>query len=741
MNLFVFFAITLLTLPSFASDSSQNEDEQELSKKRLTALSNLSLDELMDIPITSASRVEEKISDTPANVIVITREQIETRRYTSLSDLMRDLPGVQFQDRSNQILYHVVTFRGHLLSNKFLILQDGIRIDSPTGESLPLAENFPLYHAKQVEIVYGPASAVYGTDAFGGVINIITENPKEIDGGKIGVTAGNHDYHYAYAYAGKKLNDQVSISIGAHQHHFNDKDLANDYPNLFQMTNLTNSNGQLVENAKDRSPFTAPAKSESFYSKLALTDHLTIGYQRNILRNPSTTGEPPKITPYGEDLIWETITDNLYAKYHHYFNEQLNGTTQIEYSGYEIGEESKFRNRYCEYISCYLYAKGTKESIEQQLHFKIDDVHQLTGGLSYAHYYSIPKTTDLPIPYNTSLSPSQQNLYHMGTNNTLPIDIIELRYHTRAIYLQLQSAWDKQWSSTIGLRYDYNSRYGETFNPRVGLVYRLNPRTIFKLLYGEAFRAPSAMDSYETYGIFTGKQNANGEYLSSSFKVPNPNLQPEKAKSLEFNILHRIDEHLNVVLNTYYTKANNLILTMSDPVAQQFIEGGQLLNTKSNYNTGRSHRLGLELALNGTYLLLNHNLKLDWWASYSYLQGKSTYPGFNIELNLPYASTNLFKFGTTLKYKNQYFATLQMRSNGTINMLPASTKTPTVHIDTPGSAVFDLHLGSNIYKNLSANIDIYNLFDTHYYAANTNYPNNAIPQTLRSWMFSLNYRF
>lgn len=738
MNLLLFLITLLFTNTTLANDTST--DEQEKIKQRLAILSKLSLDELIEVPISSASRVEEKISDTPANVIVITREQIETRRYTSLSDLVRDLPGVQFQDRSHQIFYHTVTFRGHLFSNKFLILQDGVRIDSPTGEALPIAENFPLYHAKQVEIVYGPASAVYGTDAFGGVINIITEKPEEIDGGKVSVTTGNHDYNYTYAYAGKKLNEQVGLSIGAHQHRFNDQELAKDYPTAFQMVNLTNSSGQVVEKADNRHFFTAPAQSESFYSKLNLTDHLTIGYQRNILRNPSTTGEPPKITPYGEDLIWETITDSFYVKHNHQFNQQVSGITQIEYSGYEIGENSKFRNRYCEYISCYIYAKGTKESIEQQLSFKINDIHQLTGGLSYAHYYSLPKTTDLPNPYNTNLSPSEQNLHHLGTNDSLPIDIIELRYNTRSIYLQLQSAWNEQWSSTMGLRYDYNSRYGETFNPRLGIVYRLDNKTIFKLLYGEAFRAPSAMDLFETYGIFTGKQNATGQYISSVFKAPSPNLQPEKAKSLEFNILHRIDERLNLNLNTYYTKANNLILSATDPIANQFITGGQILSTKSNYNSGQSHRLGLELTLNGNYFLA-HNLKLDWWMNYSYLQGKNTYPGFNIDLNLPYASTNLFKFGTTLKYSNQYFATLQMRSNSPVNMIPSSTKTPTVHIDTPGSAVFDMHLGATIYKNLSANIDIYNLFDTHYYAAATNYPNNSIPQTLRSWMFSLNYRF
>ncbi|MEY3219263.1 MAG: hypothetical protein RIT27_620 [Pseudomonadota bacterium] len=735
MKILIGFIVVSFSVAAFA-----NNELSDDAKERIAALSKLSLDELMEVSITSASRVKEKVRDTPANIIVITREQIETRRYVSLSDLLRDLAGVQIQERNHQIYYNTPTFRGHLYSNKFLILQDGVRIDSPTGEALAIAENFPLYYAKQVEIVYGPASAVYGTDAFGGVINIITNDAKDVDGSEISAGAGNHNYRYGYVYTGKKITDNLSLSVGAHQHRFNDAELAQDYPAPFKPVDVKNSNGQIIETAATRQPFTAPLKSESFYSKLEINDYLTMGYQRNVLRNPSTTGEPPKITLYSNDLIWETITDNAYLKYNRHFNEKLSGTTQLEYSGYEIGNQSKFKNRYCEFIDCYIYAKGTKESIEQQFDFKLDDVHQLTGGLSYAHYHSLPKTTDLATPYNPDLSPTEQNLFHMGTNNTLPIDIIQLRYDTRSAYLQLQSAWEEKWSSTMGVRYDYNSHYGETFNPRLGLVYRPTNKTVFKFLYGEAFRAPSAMDLYETYGIFTGKQNANGQYISSLFKAPSPDLMPEKAKSIEFNILQRINEHLNLTLSSYYTKASNLILSANDPVPNQFISGGEILSTKSNYNSGRSKRYGFELGLNGQFPLTGV-WQLDWWGNYSYLQGKNTYPGFNIELNLPYTSAHVFKLGTTLKYGKQYFATLQMRSNSPVYMLPSSSKTPTQHTDTAGSAVFDLHLGAAIHKNLSANIDVYNLFNTHYYAANSNYPNNGIPQTLMGWIVSLQYRF
>lgn len=141
----------------------------------VSQLLGLSLEELMNISIVTASKREESIQSTPSTVTVVTQQQITDRHYINLIDLLQDLPGFDIQKATDETRYHNITFRGHLGNNKFLILQNGIRIDSPTGEIIPVADNFPLYNAKQIEILYGPAAALYGADAFGGVINIITK--------------------------------------------------------------------------------------------------------------------------------------------------------------------------------------------------------------------------------------------------------------------------------------------------------------------------------------------------------------------------------------------------------------------------------------------------------------------------------------------------------------------------------------------------------------------------------------
>ena len=105
---------------------------------------------------------------------VITQEQIRTRGYKSVLDVLKDLPGIHISQNTLERSYNNVTSRGISGNNRFLILLDGVRIDSPSTDNLPMAENYPLYHASQVEVLFGPASAIYGADAFAGVINLIT---------------------------------------------------------------------------------------------------------------------------------------------------------------------------------------------------------------------------------------------------------------------------------------------------------------------------------------------------------------------------------------------------------------------------------------------------------------------------------------------------------------------------------------------------------------------------------------
>ena len=149
----------------------------------------------IEIPmVTTATRTNQKVTDAPATMIVVSRQQIMERGYNNLLDLLEDLPGIDVQNKNSQEMYNMTVIRGNWGSHKFIIMKDGYRISSPTAEIIPIGENFPLYDIRQVEVIFGPASALYGADAFTGVINLITQDAEEVGGWEVAAAAGSFKY-------------------------------------------------------------------------------------------------------------------------------------------------------------------------------------------------------------------------------------------------------------------------------------------------------------------------------------------------------------------------------------------------------------------------------------------------------------------------------------------------------------------------------------------------------------------
>ncbi len=713
------------------------------TEQKLPGLLELPFASLFDVEIVTASKHQENINDTPATVMVITQQQILQRRYTSLIDLLQDLPGVDLQRGTRSTAYHNVSLRGHLSNAKFLILQDGVRIEPGVGELIPVAENFPLHHVKQVEILFGPAAALYGADAFAGVINMLTEDGKALKGGELSLTAGTDDYGYLSARAGAELQKGVDLVVGAHVHSADMASLQDFYPNDFIKVDAKTFDGRLKIPAAEREEYTAPLSSHSIFAKLNITEHFTLGFQQSFFRSLTSTGDLPKATLYLEDAHWDTEINTVYGRWRYDLSDQLSSETLLEYNRHDILPGSKFLNIYVDFEDDgYEYAKSQKHSLEQQFTYLFGDEHTLIGGFSYGSYYSLPQVPDLPSPFIVGLAPEQQQLYYPNTNNSLPIVFFDTHYNNQAAYLQLQSNWLEPFSTTLGVRYDDNSSFGGTWNPRLGFVYRIQPETVVKMLYGEAFRAPTATEGYATFGTFTGAKNAKGEYISSFFRAPNFNLQPEKARSLELSLSHEFHTHLNMNLAAYCAEVGNLIATVNMKEPLQFIPGGFIQSTNQKGNVGTETRYGLDASLNYQHRF-GGGINGHFWANYSYIDGSVQDGVNNPELDLFYVSKHKVRLGSTLSY-GKYFITPQLYYIGKASTGRQDKAHPGRLLQTPDYFLANLHLGVNdLVKNLSFYVDINNLLDARYYAAagSASTTFTRMPQQPRSFMFSLNYRF
>ena len=702
---------------------------QEAVTKRLL---EMSLAELMEVEVITPAKSAQKISDAPGTIQVITKEQIRERGYVNLLDLLSAMPGIDVHRNAPSTYTQVVT-RGISGSNSLIIMQNGVRVNSPTEDLIPIQNNFPLFHAKRVEIVYGPASSLYGADAFAGVINIITEDAGKIDGVEVSSAVGNYGYYYDYLNFGKKVADKMEVTFGGHWQDAQNPDLSQAWEGAFQRRPLTSA-GRVLVSAENREPFTAPSNSYSAYAKLDYDDKFTGGMTRSYISHPSNAGLKPEQTRFEDSAVVETQIDTWYGKYKEKFGSNLTSLSSLNYTMYETLPDTKYTN-FAPDFAAFKYAQSDKIEFEQQADYRIDETHSLVGGFVFDHYTSIPRTSDLPSPYNTGLGAQQQNFFFPNTNNAVRIPIFELDFNNYAGYVQVQSKWNSKVATFAGVRYDYSTRYGDTANPRVGIIVKPAESTVVKLLYGESFLAPAPERAFRFFGSFTGRTNAQGQYIANFFNLPNPDLRPEKLRSVDLNIAHNMTPNFVVSVSGFYQVVSDSQTLVTQNQPSNFIPGTQILNYTRFENFGERVMFGGELHADYQVTLSRTNMK--FWGNYSWVDGHEDLPrGDTGPLGL--TARNKVKGGVTARYAEKYFMTPSIEWVDKTSNFSSTTSDK-----TPSYALANLHAGvDNIYRGLSAFIDIHNLTDERYFNT-APFPQSFIftPQNPRTIYGGLSYKF
>ena len=171
--------------------------------------------ELAAIPVTIATGTPKPNFKSAGSTSVITEEQIRVMGATELHEILETVPGIHasLQPITNDYRY---TVRGiaNQTNSQMLILLNGTRITSPFQGSTASSLDLPIAAIQRVEVVRGPGSAVYGADAFAGVINVITKKAKDIDGTQLGVRAGNWDSQSGWGqHGGQWAGWDVAASV------------------------------------------------------------------------------------------------------------------------------------------------------------------------------------------------------------------------------------------------------------------------------------------------------------------------------------------------------------------------------------------------------------------------------------------------------------------------------------------------------------------------------------------------
>ncbi len=271
-----------------------------------------------------------------------------------------------------------------------------------------------------------------------------------------------------------------------------------------------------------------------------------------------------------------------------------------------------------------------------------------------------------------------------------------------SLYAQSDIALAKRLTLNAGLRFDNYSNFGGTLNPRLGLVYNPNQKTTFKLLYGQAFRAPNA---YELY------------LESPGFNQKNLNLQPETIQTYEVVWEQYLSRSLRLSVAGYYYDTVNLITQTRNST-----DGSLVFK-----NTSEATAQGVEIGLTGD---LAHGIKAR--ASYSLQHAEDGESGE--ELNNSPRHMGKVSLITPL-YRDYVHAGVDLQYYSSMKTLAGGQNS--------GFFIANATLFSHeIVRGLELSASVYNLFDKKYsYPGSTGHVQDTIPQEGRSFWVKLQYRF
>jgi iron complex outermembrane receptor protein len=210
----IVLSLSILSGQAFGQVSSSQNATQPAQTASARDLTQISLEDLMDIKVTSISKKEQKMSQAAAAIYVITQEDIRRSGATNIPDLLRMVPGMDVE-QINANTWAVST-RGfdEQFSNKLLVLIDGRAVYTPLLGGVNWdTQDVPLEDIDRIEVIRGPGATVWGANAVNGVINVVTKSAKDTQGGLVSGAGGSDGQGYGMARYGGTLKGSTSYRI------------------------------------------------------------------------------------------------------------------------------------------------------------------------------------------------------------------------------------------------------------------------------------------------------------------------------------------------------------------------------------------------------------------------------------------------------------------------------------------------------------------------------------------------
>ena len=675
--------------------------------------------------ISIATGGEQALARAPAVATVITAKDIEAMGAQNLDQALEAVPGLH-ASLSNIRFSPVYSIRGiYSYSNpQVLVLMNGIPITQMWIGDRGVG-SYPVSDVSRIEVIRGPGSAVYGADAFAGVINIVTKSAEEKAGTQFSALGGSFDTYQTSLLYGSKDNEYWGFDIAFSIEYFETKGDQDRVIEQDAQTSLdplaefvTGSKASLAPGPVDTRGKWLDTRLDLKHDKLQFRiwnwqrkdmgvgpglaqalDHTGRGDANNYLVD--ATYHNPRLA---QNFDFKTVVSYM----------DINSTSQQRLfpagTVLPIGSDGNVDPSSSNYVlftdgligNPSIYEEHTR--LDLQLFYTGFDKHRARLGVGGLNAKVTAEETKnfgpgVTIGEVTDVSNTQYAFYTSGERDVY--------------YLSLQDEWSfaPDWDLTAGIRYDDYSDFGNTVNPRAALVWHPAYNMTTKLLYGRAFRPPSFLELY-------AKNNPTA--------TGNPNLEPEKIETIELAVNYQPTFDLQTSINTFYYEVEDLI----------YFDGGFAKNGGSQDGYGLEWEATWKIT--STWKLLGN---------YAYQHSTDTSTKSDVA-NTP---------GHQIYAENRWEFIPSWHFNTKINWIAERKRAQ----EDPRKQIEDYTLvdliliGERIWGGLDLKISIFNLFDEKAYEPSpydpnavdsTQTPNGAwipgdYPLSGRSFYAGIDYRF
>ncbi|MDD4328875.1 MAG: TonB-dependent receptor [Aliarcobacter sp.] len=603
---------------------------------------------LEDVTVTTATKTEKNIDGVSASVIVVTKEDIERISASTLKDVFEKIPSINAQfgrfPHPSSASKASVSIRG-AGANGTLILIDGKRLSGETEGPYEL-NRIPAAMIERIEIVKGSMSTLYGSDAIGGVINIIT---KKVDknNSTLDVKYGQNGHGEAkeknvnFTTAGKKEDIKYKLfgSIIDTSSYSKNKSYTQVATNPTTGAVLA-ANPQNGINGTNKVTFGDDSNVKNIGTRIEkdLNDSVTLGVDLNYLdenREGTYIGSAQyagggliKNTPVNSEDNNRRFDVSSDLKYQ--INDDLSGQTKVYRSYYKKRNETT-PITFAGPVSTKFSANVTIDTIESNLTYSLNDSNIITTGVEFRE-----ETRD-----SSAINPVASSS-----------DFITKKVKYESLFVQDEIALTDSLNATMGARYDKISNADNKATIQAGLVQKLTENTNLRANYAQGYRAPDIAELYVVSPSYKDGKRFGSDVVFGP-KTTAYDLKPEQSQTFEIALSNRLEKLFSEIV-LFNTKIDDKIELVS------YGAGNAKYYTSENLD--KVDIKGVELNLDYT---LNDNADLNFNLTYLNTEDKSTNkeliftPDLSASLGFNYKILSNVATNLSLRYLGEQYSDTQ----------------------------------------------------------------------------------